>query len=50
VIANALPVVALLPVLLGILDFGVVLRKEYYLECEFGDAYLSYKKDVPRRI
>ena len=48
VIANAPPVVVLPPVLLGILHFGAVLREEHYLECKFGDAYLSYKQDVSR--
>jgi protein-S-isoprenylcysteine O-methyltransferase Ste14 len=43
VIANAPAVVALLPVL-----FAVLLREEDYLECKFGEAYLSYKQAVPR--
>lgn len=48
VIANAPAVVALLPVLFAVLHFGVVLREEDYLECKFGEAYLSYKQAVPR--
>src|SRR5579875_908693 len=30
------------------LHFGVVLREERYLETTFGDAYLAYKRRVPR--
>lgn len=48
VIANAPAVVALLPVLFGVLHFGVVLREEDYLECKFGDSYLAYRQVVPR--
>lgn len=48
VIANAPVVVAFLPVFFAVLHFGVVLREEDYLECKFGDAYLSYKQAVPR--
>lgn len=48
VIANAPAVVALLPVLFAVLHFGAVLREEDYLECKFGDSYLSYRQAVPR--
>ncbi|MGB0631580.1 MAG: methyltransferase family protein [Alphaproteobacteria bacterium] len=48
VIANAPSVVALAPLLFGVLHFGVVLREEDYLECKFGDRYLAYNQVVPR--
>lgn len=48
VIVNAPAAVALLPVLFAALHFGVVLREEDYLECEFGDSYLEYRQSVPR--
>lgn len=50
VIANAPAVVALLPVLFAVLHFGVVLREEDYLECKFGESYLTYKQAVPRWV
>ena len=50
VIASVPTVVALAPVLFGVLHFGVVLREEDYLECKFGDRYLAYKQAVPRWV
>lgn len=47
-LANAPAVVALAPLLFAVLHFGVVLREEHYLECKFGDAYLDYRRSVPR--
>lgn len=39
----------LFAIVLGLLlHFGVVLRKETYLEGKFGDQYLSLKREVPR--
>lgn len=38
----------ILPILLVILQKGVIEREEAYLEDEFGEAYLTYKKRVPR--
>lgn len=39
---------ALLPVVLATMHYGVVLREEAYLERRFGDAYRRYKARVPR--
>ncbi len=50
VLASAPAVVALLPVLFAVLHFGVVRREEHYLECKFGDRYLSYRNTVPRWV
>ena len=47
-VANAPAVVALAPLLFAALHFGVVLREEHYLEFKFGDAYLEYRRTVPR--
>lgn len=41
---------ALLPLAMIILHFGVVLREEHYLEGKFGEAYLGYKHIVRRWI
>jgi protein-S-isoprenylcysteine O-methyltransferase Ste14 len=38
----------LLPFAMLILQRGVVLREEAYLESKFGKAYLAYKRKVPR--
>jgi len=38
----------LLPVVLMVLDRGVVISEEDYLERKFGVDYLAYKKRVPR--
>lgn len=37
----------LVPVL-AVMHFGVILREESYLEREFGEDYLSYKREVRR--
>ena len=50
VIADAPAVPALTPLLFAVLHYGVVLREEHYLECRFGDAYLDYKRAVPRWV
>ncbi|MBX7170948.1 MAG: isoprenylcysteine carboxylmethyltransferase family protein [Pyrinomonadaceae bacterium] len=39
-----------LPVVLLIIQFGVILREEKYLESKFGEEYLDYKKRVRRWI
>ena len=38
----------LLPVVVAVLKKGVIEREEALLTQEFGDAYLAYKKKVPR--
>ena len=47
---NALPVALLLPVVLHLVDRGVIKREERYLEGKFGDEYLRYKGRVRRWI
>jgi protein-S-isoprenylcysteine O-methyltransferase Ste14 len=39
---------ALLPIAMWIIDFGVIRREERYLEGKFGDDYLRYKERVRR--
>ena len=41
---------ALLPLAVIILHFGVVVREERYLEGKFGEVYLAYKRAVRRWI
>ena len=48
--ANALPAALLLPVVLHLVDRGVVRREERYLEGKFGEEYLAYKGRVRRWI
>ena len=48
--ANALPAALLLPVVLHLVDRGVIKREERYLEGKFGDEYLQYKGRVRRWI
>jgi protein-S-isoprenylcysteine O-methyltransferase Ste14 len=48
--ANALWVIFVLPVVLIIVDRGVIAREERYLERKFGAAYTSYKARVRRWI
>ena len=48
--ANALSAALLLPVVLHLVDRGVIKREERYLEGKFGDEYLQYKGRVRRWI
>ena len=49
-LAEALWVLAPLPVVLAVIDRGVIAREERYLEREFGREYLDYKGTVRRWI
>ena len=49
-LANALPPVLLLPIVLRLMRRGVIEREERYLERKFGDVYLQYKAKTPRWI
>lgn len=45
---NSLWIVLALAVLMVYVDIGIVRREERYLEQEFGDEYLDYKRSVRR--
>lgn len=47
---NALWAVTLLPLVLGVMQRGVIEHEERYLEHKFGDEYLRYKARVRRWI
>lgn len=47
---NSLIALALLPIALAIIHFGVILREEKYLTQKFGEAYLQYQARVRRWI
>ena len=49
-LANALPPILLLPIVMRLMRRGVIEREESYLERKFGDVYLEYKVRVPRWI
>jgi len=50
ILANALWATLLLPLVLGVMRYGVVEREERYLERKFGEEYLRYKAQVRRWI
>lgn len=47
-LARSIPSLVLLPVVLALLDRGVVDREERYLDRKFGDTYRRYREEVPR--
>jgi protein-S-isoprenylcysteine O-methyltransferase Ste14 len=49
-LADALWVLVLLPVVLLVINYGVIAREERYLERKFGPTYLQYKSAVRRWI
>jgi protein-S-isoprenylcysteine O-methyltransferase Ste14 len=49
-LANALPAALLLPIVLRLMQRGVIEREERYLERKFGDEYVHYKLGTPRWI
>jgi protein-S-isoprenylcysteine O-methyltransferase Ste14 len=49
-LANALPPVLLLPIVMRLMRRGVIELEERYLERKFGDVYLEYKVKAPRWI
>ena len=40
--------IALLPVVIVVMNWGVISREEAYLEAKFGEEYLRYKENVRR--
>src|SRR4051794_15818028 len=48
VLSSALWVLVPLPVVIAVIDRGVILREERYLERKFGEEYLAYKRSVRR--
>lgn len=49
-VANALLAMLLLPIVLIVMNLGVIGREERYLERKFGEQYLRYKRQVRRWI
>ena len=47
IINNIWPVI-LLPLPLVVIQYGVILREEHYLERKFGDEYTKYRAKVRR--
>ncbi len=45
---NALWALALLPIVLAVMTFGVIMREEAYLERHFGEPYRAYRSRVRR--
>jgi protein-S-isoprenylcysteine O-methyltransferase Ste14 len=50
IVLNALWAVALLPVVVVVVDRGVIAREERYLERRFGEDYRAYKAHVRRWV
>ena len=49
-LSQALWVLVPLPIVLAIIDRGVITREERYLERKFGQEYLDYKRRVRRWV
>jgi protein-S-isoprenylcysteine O-methyltransferase Ste14 len=49
-LSSALWVLVPLPVVLAVIDRGVIAREERYLERKFGEEYLGYKRTVRRWV
>jgi protein-S-isoprenylcysteine O-methyltransferase Ste14 len=49
-LADALWALVPLPLVLVLIDRGVIAREERYLEREFGDEYVGYKRGVRRWV
>lgn len=47
-LSNLFWAILLLPIVLRIVNQGVIAREERYLENKFGEQYISYKERVPR--
>jgi protein-S-isoprenylcysteine O-methyltransferase Ste14 len=47
-LANSVWPMLILPVVLGLMNFGVIEREERYLERKFGAQYVAYKQRVRR--
>ncbi len=47
-LVNSLWPMLILPIVLGLMNFGVIQREERYLERKFGLQYLAYKQHVRR--
>ena len=49
-LVNSFWLILILPVVLGLMNFGVIAREERYLEHKFGSQYLAYKQRVRRWV
>ena len=47
-LSSAVWVLVPLPLVLAVIDRGVIVREERYLERKFGEEYLAYKRTVRR--
>ncbi len=47
---NSLWIILFLPLVIGVLHFGVIVREELYLEGKFGETYSRYKAGVRRWV
>ena len=49
-LSSAVWVLLPLPLVLAVIDRGVIAREERYLQRKFGEEYLSYKRTVRRWV